>query len=125
LILVDTSVWVDHLRRGDAQVAVLLEGASVLMHPFVGGEIACGSLSDRPLILELLQDLPTAVLASADEVLRFIEVHSLHGKGIGYVDVHLLASVALSDGAKLWTRDKRLRAVADDLGCAYAGSGAH
>ena len=125
MILVDTSVWVDHLRRGDAQVAVLLEGASVLMHPFVVGEIACGSLSDRPLILELLQDLPLAVVAGAAEILRFIEVHSLHGKGIGYVDVHLLASVALSGGAKLWTRDKRLRAVADDLGCAYASAGAH
>lgn len=125
MILVDTSVWVDHLRRGDPQVAVLLEGASVLMHPFVVGEIACGSLNDRPLILELLQDLPMAVVASTDEILHFIEVHSLHGKGIGYVDVHLLASVALSDGAQLWTRDKRLRAVADDLDCAYAGAGAH
>ena len=66
-----------------------------------------------------------AVVAGTDEALRFIEVHRLHGKGIGYVDVHLLASVALSAGAKLWTRDKTLRAVADELGCAYAGVGAH
>jgi len=79
------------------------------MHPFVVGEIARESLADRPAILELLQDLPTSVVAESEEVLGFIERHGLHGKGIGYVDVHLLASVTLTDGAKLWTRDKRLR----------------
>lgn len=89
------------------------------MHPFVVGEMACGSLRDREPILELLQDLPGAVVAQSDEVLRFIERHDLHGKGIGYVDVHLLASVALTEGAKLWTRDKKLRAVAQGLCCAY------
>jgi predicted nucleic acid-binding protein len=89
------------------------------MHPFVVGEIACGSLRDRESILELLQDLPPAVVADSDEVLRFIECHALHGKGIGYVDVHLLASVALTESAKVWTRDLKLHRIAVALGCAY------
>ena len=97
MILVDTSVWVDHLRNGDALLADLLERANVVMHPFVIGEIACGSLRDRSSILELLQDLPAAVVAEGREVLGFIERHVVHGKGIGYVDVHLLASVALTE----------------------------
>lgn len=119
MILVDTSVWVDHLRRGDPGLVDLLERSSVVMHPFVVGEIACGSLSDRESILELLQDLPPAVVADSDEVLQFIERHVLHGKGIGYVDVHLLASVALTEGAKLWTRDMKLHRIAAALGSAY------
>jgi predicted nucleic acid-binding protein len=123
--LVDTSVWVDHLRRGDTQLVALLERGAVVMHPFVVGEIACGSLANRGAVLELLQDLPTAVVADNDEVLGFIERHGLHGKGIGYVDVHLLASVALSGAAALWTRDKRLRSAADDMRCAYHDSRAH
>jgi len=125
LILVDTSVWVDHLRRGDARLAALLESASVIAHPFIIGEVACGSLVHRKNVLGLLQDLPTAVVADADEVLVFIDRHRLHGKGIGYVDVHLLAAVALTEGAKLWTRDKRLRAVAQALGCVHEEPGAH
>jgi predicted nucleic acid-binding protein len=125
LILVDTSVWVDHFRRGDAQLVDLLERSTVIMHPFVVGEIACVSLRDRSSILELLQDLPAAAVAEGEEVLGFIESHVLHGKGIGYVDVHLLASVALTEGAKLWTRDKRLRVVAQALGCAFQGTKAH
>jgi predicted nucleic acid-binding protein len=123
--LVDTSVWVDHLRRGDAQLVNLLERANVAMHPFVVGEIACGSLRDRSSILELLQDLPAAVVAEGEEVLGFIERHVLHGNGIGYVDVHLLASVALTEGAKLWTRDKSLRRVAQALGCAFRDAAPH
>ena len=87
------------------------------MHPLVVGEIACGTLSDRASIIELLQDLPMAV-AESDKVLGFIERHGVHGKGIGYVDVHLLVSTALSAGATLWTLDKRLAAAAHDLGCA-------
>jgi predicted nucleic acid-binding protein len=125
LILVDTSVWVDHLRRGDAQLAESLERGTVVMHPFVIGEIACGSLTDRSSMLQLLQDLPMAAVADSDEVLGFIERHSLHGKGLGYVDVHLLASVALTDRTKLWTRDKRLRVAADDLDCAHPDATAH
>ena len=119
MILVDTSVWVDHLRRGDPRLVDLLQRSIVLMHPFVVGEMACRSLCDRESILELLQDLPAAAVADGDEVLRFIERHDLHGKGIGYVDVHLLASVALTEGAKIWTRDKKLNLVAERLGCAY------
>jgi predicted nucleic acid-binding protein len=125
LILVDTSVWVDHLRGGDAQLVDLLERARVVMHPFVVGEMACGSLRNRSSILELLLDLPAAAVAENDEVLGFIERHALHGKGIGYVDVHLLASAALTAGAKLWTRDKKLRVVAKALGFAFQDAPAH
>jgi hypothetical protein len=121
LILADTSVWVDHLRRGHSGLSDVLDRGLVLMHLFVIGEIACGSLNDRSLILELLHDLPRATVASSDEVLGFIERHQLHGRGIGYVDVHLLASTALSPGAKLWTLDKRLRAAAVDLGLVHGG----
>lgn len=123
MILVDTSVWVDHLRRGDAGLATLLDCASVLAHPFVIGELACGRLADRATVLGLLRDLPSATVAEFDEVLVFIERHGLHGKGIGCVDAHLLAAVALTNGARLWTRDKRLQALAQGLGCAYESTG--
>ena len=122
MILVDTSVWVDHLRRGDAQLVDLLESNTVIMHPFVVGEIACGSLADRALTLDLLLNLPAALVAEPDEVLVYLDQHSLHGRGIGYIDVHLLASAAIS-GAKLWTRDKRLRLAARELGCALDDAG--
>ncbi len=115
MILVDTSVWVDHLRRRDARLAGLLDLGHVLMHAFVLGEIACGRLSDRTALLDLLRQLPAAVAADDEETLDFIERHRLHGKSLGYIDVHLLASVALTQGARLWTRDKRLHAVADEL----------
>jgi len=119
MILVDTSVWVDHLRRGEPGLVDLLERSAVAMHPFVVGEMACANLRDRMSILELLQALPAAVMAHDDEVLQFIERHTLHGKGIGYVDVHLLASVALTEGASLWTRDLKLRRIAAALGCEH------
>ncbi len=125
MILVDTSVWVDHLRSGDAQLEDLLERQQVVTHAFVVGEIACGSLKKRASVFELLADLPTAVVAEAEEVLGFIERHALFGKGIGYVDAHLIASVALTEDAKLWTRDKRLLAVAQKLGCAFQDSSVH
>ena len=114
MILVDTSVWVDHLRHGDAQLIDLLEQSAVVTHPFIVGEIACGRLTDRTSILELLQHLPIAVTAQDGEVVGFIERHKLHGKGIGYIYVHLLASAAIG-GTRLWTRDKKLRAVARGL----------
>lgn len=123
MILVDTSVWVDHLRRGDPQLAALLDSAAVLVHPFIVGEIACGNLAERKVVLELLQDLPAARVAEADEVLTYIERQRLSGKGLGYVDVHLLAAVALTVGASLWTRDKRLRAAAVSLRCSYTEAG--
>jgi predicted nucleic acid-binding protein len=116
VILVDTSVWVDHLRAGDKTLARLLEAGRVLAHPFVAGELALGNLRQRDHVLSALEDLPQAAVASHQEVLHFIGQRRLFGLGIGYVDVHLLASVRLSETALLWTRDQRLRAVADRLG---------
>ncbi len=120
MILVDTSVWVDHLRAGEPALAVALERGAVLTHPFVMGEIACGNLKNRSEVLQLLDDLPVTPMATDAEALDFIERRSLMGRGIGYVDVHLLASVSLAGTAQLWTRDKRLAAVAEDLKLAYA-----
>ena len=120
MILVDTSVWIDHLRAGDDELAALLNGSRVLMHPFVLGELACGNLRNREMVLRLLKDLPRAAVATDEEVLFFIDRHALMGRGIGYVDAHLLAAVTLSNSARLWTRDKRLRALADELALAYA-----
>jgi predicted nucleic acid-binding protein len=118
VILIDTSVWIDHLRVGDATVASLLDSGRVLVHPFVVGELALGNLRQRQSILAYLQDLPGADAATDQEVLHFIERHALAGLGIGYVDVHLLASTLLTPGSSLWTRDKRLSAVAERLGLA-------
>ena len=118
MILVDTSVWVDHLRFGDKALARLLDNTAVLAHPFVIGELALGTLRQRNLVLTALRDLPPAIVATEQEVLQFIEQHALSGAGIGYVDVHLLASVRLTAGSALWTRDKRLRDVATRLALA-------
>lgn len=119
MILVDTSVWVDHLRRANLELVDLLERGQVLVHPFVVGEIACGSLSDREAALELLRQLPAVAVADPDEALGFIELRGFHGKGIGYVDLHLLASAALTAGSTLWTREKRLRETAEALNCSH------
>ena len=124
MILVDTSVWVDHLRASDAQLAALLNSRTVVMHPFVVGELACGNLSNRALTLGLLNNLPCAVVAQPDEVLVYVERHRLQGKGIGYVDVHWLASVAIASN-QLWTRDKRLLAVARQLGLEMVSARPH
>ena len=121
MILVDTSVWVDHLRAGAPALAVALEGGEVLMHPFVLGEVACGRLRNRAQVLRLLGELPAAQVATDAEVLEFIERRALMGRGIGYIDAHLLASAALAGTARLWTRDRRLAVVAADLKLAYAG----
>lgn len=116
MILVDTSVWIDHLRQGDAELQSLLQTGSVLAHPFVTGELALGHLQNRDTVLGALQDLPQATVATDAEVLRFIGQQSLYGLGIGYIDAHLLAAVALSAGSLLWTRDKRLQTTAVRLG---------
>ena len=118
MILVDTSVWVDHLRAGDQTLVRLLENRQVLVHAFVIGELALGNILQRANLLTELHNLPQARAASDQEVLRFIELHELFGLGIGYVDAHLLAAVRLTAGASLWTRDKRLLASAAHLGTA-------
>jgi predicted nucleic acid-binding protein len=115
LILVDTSVWIDHLRSAVAPLAKALEAENVLIHPFVLGELACGEMKRRREVLDLLSTLPSSVVATDEETLHFIEHHRLMGKGIGYVDAHLLASVTLTDAAQLWTRDKSLAAIASRL----------
>jgi predicted nucleic acid-binding protein len=118
VILVDTSVWIDHLRSADDVLARLLDIGQVLMHPFIVGELALGSLHQRDLILQTLQDLQQVDVATEQEVLHFIARQGLFGRGIGYVDAHLLASIKLTAGMSLWTRDKRLLAVAEQLGMA-------
>jgi predicted nucleic acid-binding protein len=116
VILVDTSIWVDHLRSGNAGLARLLEKGQVLVHPFVIGEMALGNLKHRDVVLGAMHDLPHANVATDSEVLHFIDREVLFGRGIGYVDAHLLASIRLTPGTSLWTRDKRLHAVADQIG---------
>jgi hypothetical protein len=115
VILVDTSVWVDHLGRSESSLVAALETEQVLMHPFVLGELACGNLKRRSEVLSLMRELPQAPMATETEAHRFIDARKLMGRGIGYIDVHLLASVVLLESARLWTRDKRLFAVADYL----------
>ena len=119
MMLVDTSVWIDHLRQGDAGLMDALNAGQVWMHSFVLGELACGHLRSRAEVLSLLQALPPMPVSTDKEVLFFIDQHALMGRGIGYVDVHLLASARLG-GVLLWTRDKRLHAVATELGLAHA-----
>jgi predicted nucleic acid-binding protein len=119
VILVDTSVWVEHLRSGNATLAGELDAGRVLVHPFVIGELACGTLRNRREVLDLLDRLPSAPTATQTEALDFLERRALMGRGIGFVDVHLLASAALAAPARLWTRDRRLAAVATDLDLAW------
>lgn len=118
MILVDTSVWVDHLRAQDEILVQLLHADQVLVHPFVIGELALGNLSQRRQILNTLRLMPQVIVASDQEVLHFIDAHRLFGFGIGYVDAHLLADARLTAGTTLWTRDKRLRDAAGRLGLA-------
>lgn len=119
MILVDTTVWIDHFRHAEPTLVGLLEGGEVLGHRWVTGELALGNLRDRGETLRLLGQLPQAAVATGSELLTFIERHGLAGLGIGYVDAQLLASTALSDGARLWTGDRRLRAAGERLGVAY------
>ncbi len=114
MVLVDTSIWVIHLRQGSRQLENLLMDAEVMCHPFIIGELACGNLKNRNKIISLLHSLPMAPTIEFDEFLFFIDQNHLMGKGVGFVDVHLLASAQLT-GVSLWTADKRLKSVADQL----------
>ena len=118
MILVDTSVWVDHLRRGDPALVAALDVNTVAVHALVVGELACGQLKSRHEVLSLLNSLPRLAPATDDEALYFLERHRLFGRGLGYIDVHLLAAAALNDDTRLWTRDKQLKTVAAELGLA-------
>ena len=115
MVLVDTSVWIEHFRKTSTRLAGLLDDGEVAVHPFVIGELACGNLANRKEILSLLHSLPAVQRVEDDEVLFFIEQHSLAGRGLGLVDVHLLASSKMGE-LPLWTKDKRLTAAAKELG---------
>jgi predicted nucleic acid-binding protein len=118
VILVDTSIWVEHLRRGCGGLAALLEAGEVVCHSFIVGELACGNLDNRKEILSLLAELPSVPSADEGEFLAFIEGNRLAGSGLGFVDVHLLASTRLS-GAQLWTSDRVLKQVAARMGVGH------
>ena len=118
MILVDTSIWVDYFRAGDPTLTSLLSAGSVIVHPLVIGELSVGNLRDRELILRDLHKLTFSASATDAEVLAFISRHRFYGLGIGYVECHLLAGVALTPGTSFWTRDKRLSLVAVRLGLA-------
>lgn len=119
MILVDTSVWVDHLRVASRGLGTLLDEGDVLCHPFVIGELACGNLANRAEVLRLLAALPQAPRAADAEVLAFVEGRRLEGRGLGYIDVHLLAAALLAGSVPLWTLDRRLASAARELGVAY------
>lgn len=119
MILVDTSVWIDHLRLHDPELERLLWEQKVLSHPFIVGEIAMGSLKQRDTVVADLQDLPQPLVASDAEVLHFVHNNRLFGTGIGYVDAHLLTAVQLTPGTRLWTRDKLLHKAAHRLSIVF------
>jgi predicted nucleic acid-binding protein len=118
MVLVDTSIWITHLHQGSRQLEKLLMDAEVMCHPFIIGELACGNLKNRNEIISLLQSLPMAPTIEFDEFLFMIDRNHLMGKGIGFVDIHLLASAQLT-GAPLWTADKRLKSAANQLEIAF------
>ncbi|WP_296650462.1 type II toxin-antitoxin system VapC family toxin [Paraburkholderia sp.] len=115
MILVDTSIWIDHLSHSDPVLIDLLMGERVLAHPYVVGEISLGSLRDRDEVLGALLDLPRAPVATPEETMHLIEMEHLFNRGIGYVDTSLLASARLQPGVTIWTRDKRLEKVAAEM----------
>ncbi len=122
MILVDTSIWIDHLRSGNAALVRLLDNSAVLAHPWVTGELALGNLSHRDEVISLLRGLPQAALADNDEVLRLIDQEGLYGAGIGYVDAQLLAATRLTPDTRLWTADNRLSTVTARLGLDHSES---
>ena len=118
MILVDTSIWIDHLHRTEPDLVAVLEEAEVCLHPMIIGELALGSLRDRSAILTMLADLPAVPVATHAEVLQLIESNALYGTGLRLVNAHLLAALRLSEATKLWTRDRRLHPAARRLGVA-------
>jgi predicted nucleic acid-binding protein len=118
MVLVDTSVWVSHLRDGNVGLDKLLNDGQVVCHPFIVGELACGNLKNRHEIIRYLQSLPMTILAEDGEVLKFIENRQLMGRGLGYIDVHLIAAAALTD-VPLWTFDKTLDKITKKIGINY------
>lgn len=118
MVLVDTSVWVDHFRNGNDQLTHLLNDGDVICHHFIVGELACGSIKNRKEILSLLQALPRAVQANHQEILDFIEIKKIMGKGLGYIEVHLLASALLSNSL-LWSLDKKLQDISVGMKVGY------
>jgi len=118
MVLVDTSIWVSHLRTGNTHLKSLLQNGEVVCHPFIIGELACGNITNRNEIIALLQELPTVKTAHHDEILRFIEAHHLMGIGLGLIDVHLVASSLLSK-VPLWTADKHLGSASARLSIDY------
>ena len=118
MILVDTSIWIDHLHRTEPDLVAVLEEAEVCLHPMIIGELALGSLRDRSAILTMIADLPAVPVATHAEVLQLIESNALYGTGLSLVDAHLLATLRLTEATKLWTRDRRLHSAARQLGVA-------
>ena len=118
MILVDTSIWIDHLHRTEPDLVAVLEEAEVCLHPMIIGEMALGSLRDRSAILSMLADLPAVSVATHAEVLQLIESNALYGTGLSLVDAYLLAALRLTEATKLWTRDRRLHSAARQLGVA-------
>ena len=118
MVLVDTSIWINHLRDGDRHLEKLLFDGDVLCHPHIIGELACGNLKNRKEIIELFQSLPVSPVVEFQEFLYFVEQNNLSGRGIGFVDIQLLASAQLGQ-VLLWTADKRLKAAAAALGLNY------
>lgn len=118
MVIVDTSVWVLHLHHGNIYLERLLNDGDVVCHPFIVGELACGNLKNRTEILSLLQALPQAILLEHEEIMQFIENHKLMGKGLGYIDIHLLASALLTE-VSIWTLDKRLDEISTEIGIGF------
>ncbi len=119
MILVDTAVWIDHLNAPITELLDRLDTREVLVHPMVIGEIACGTMRDRAVILSLLQSLPRIGELTHDQVLKEIEAGGFMGRGIGFIDAHLLTSVMARSGTTLWTRDQRLKQIAEEMGVAF------
>jgi predicted nucleic acid-binding protein len=122
MVLVDTSVWVRHLREGDSGLKQLLNNGQVMCHPYIVGELACGNMKNRREVLSLLQLLPLATLAKHEEILQFIELNRLMGKGLGYIDLHLSASAVLTR-VPVWSYDKKLNEPNEGLGIRYDPDG--